>query len=216
MIGRRQVGLLLCGLAAGCGPRANGAFERARLQDASVRPVPFAALPVTQVAVPSATFFLLDNRSPVLDLGDGGRSFAACVALPRQDGDLRVTMRSFAIGGKYFYPVATLLDEAMRPFHMTEPRDYGRLAPGFDYPTRGASIVKSFLLAGPMRQRARFLALHTTWKLMNPEPEGQLLAFPKGPDAARRVSTVADRDAALNLDGGAVGDVLLELRSSLL
>lgn len=216
MIARREAGLLLAAFVAGCGPMANGPQERALLNAPSVRPVPFGALPVTQVGFPSSTFFLLDHKSPVLDLGNGGRSFAACVALPPQAGDLRVSMRSFVIGGRFFYPVATLLDETMSPFHASAPADYATLRPGLDYPTRASSVVKSMLVAGPTRHRARYLVIHTTRALMEPEPAGQLLAFPRGAEAARSVSAVPDAGLAPRSAGGAVGDVLLELRPSLL
>jgi hypothetical protein len=102
--------LLLC---AGCGHLVDVNGDRAKLQQAPSNTTT-AQLTYDKLAIPSDVTFWIDEKSPVVEFGAAGKSYAKGFELPEVEA-YRLTVRSYSllsgpIEGAIFYPVLLFLD----------------------------------------------------------------------------------------------------------
>ncbi|HXP74800.1 MAG TPA: hypothetical protein VN823_11695 [Stellaceae bacterium] len=101
--------LLLC---AGCGHFVDVRGHLASLEKAQPTAT-LADLPYEKLALPTDQTFWVDEKSPIVDFGQEGKSYVRAFALPV--GNYRVQIRSYSLrngllDAAMFFPVVALLD----------------------------------------------------------------------------------------------------------
>jgi hypothetical protein len=112
--------LLLC---AGCGHYIDAKARNQALQSAQPTYAGVAELPFEKIGVPSDQRFSIDEKSPVLDFGDGNKSDKSYVKgfeLPVRDREYQLTIRTYLLRDGLFtpamyFPTVMLLDGEKKP-----------------------------------------------------------------------------------------------------
>lgn len=158
--------MVVLGLAA-CGPTAEEKQSIATLLAADARTTTFNELTYAPLAFPSRTQFIIDGSSPIVEIPVEGRSYARGFELPRLAGEIRLVVRSKFEGGGVFYPMVTVLDAEKRPIFTSR---LGAIRSGERWGITLSSEVP-VLLAGALRERSRFVLVHTTGHIERAEHE---------------------------------------------
>ncbi len=160
------LGLLL--LLAACD---SPTVEAERLLRAlEVSPVTYADLsnlPADKLADNSATSFTIGPGSPVLEIGDSGKSYVRAFELPPGTQNMRLVVRSYLNVGltdesRAFYPILTLLDAERRPIATTTWSDAPfKTTSSLSESNEPNRLEYSGILSGERRAKARFVVIST-------------------------------------------------------
>src|SRR5260370_9038811 len=113
--------LLLC---TGCGHFVDVRGHQASLDKAQPTTT-MADLPCEKLALPADETFWIDEKSPIIDLGQDGKSYAKAFELPA-DASYRVHIRSYSLrdgllDAAMFFPVIHFLDADRKPIDIATP-----------------------------------------------------------------------------------------------
>jgi hypothetical protein len=117
--------LLLCG---GCGHFVDVQAQRQALQSAQPTYSSAAEMSYDRLAFPADIHFSIDEKSPVLDFGDDGKSYVKGFELPARDSEYQLVLRSFPLRDGWqnqalYFPLVAFLDADRKP---VQPTDIGR------------------------------------------------------------------------------------------